>query len=263
MLEVRNLVLAHGRTTILSDVSFSVASGEVVALCGPNGAGKSTLLSALSGEMPPVSGAISIKGCDITGISAAQLAKCRAVLEQAPTLSATFDVRTLTSLSIPREVSPLEANRITRDTLAELDLTALSARPVHSLSGGQQHRVHLARTLAQLGAGRSLGGGDALMLDEPTASLDITHQITVMQAARRAAERGTAVIVVLHDLNLAAAFADRIVMLHKGGIAAKAPPAEVLTPSLLTGIYETEIAVSLIGDTPIVTPVYLPTEARP
>ena len=134
---------------------------------------------------------------------------------------------------------------------------------VHALSGGQQHRAHLARTLAQLQAGQCLDCGFVLMLDEPTASLDITHQISVMQAARRASERGVAVVVVLHDLNLAAAFSDRIVMLSKGAVVAEDIPDDLLTPELLTEVYETPISVVITDGLPVVTPVYrnLPSDA--
>ena len=256
MLEVRNITLAHGTTTILLDVSLGIAQGELVALCGPNGAGKSTLLAAMSGEMPARSGSISINDTDIAGMSALELAQCRSVLEQTPTLSAAFDVETLTALSIPRAVPPRNVDAITRDVLLELDLTSFAKRPVHQLSGGQRHRAHLARSLAQLQGGRHIGGGNYLMLDEPTASLDITHQIAVMQAARRAAAAQSGVIVVLHDLNLAAAFADRIILLHDGGIVADGPPRDVLTPTRLSKVYQTEIRVTQGDDAPTVTPVY-------
>lgn len=256
MLEAQNISLAHGKLTVLDQINLRFEKAQVTALCGPNGAGKSTLLSALSGDMRPKQGVILLGGTDIAKLGAAELAKQRAVLEQSPTLSAPFDVATLTELAIPKEVPALETERIVADVLADLGLTKMRTRPVHTLSGGQQHRAHLARALAQLQAGRFLGGGQVLMLDEPTSSLDITHQIAVMRAARTAARDGATVIVVLHDLNLAAAFSDRIVMLHRGGIAADGTTEQALTSPLLSQIYETEIKVTTQNGRPFVAPTY-------
>ncbi len=253
MLECHNLTLSYGPNPIIEDLSISFASGKVAALCGPNGAGKSTLLAALASDLLPKSGAIKLAGVSLAALTPVQLARARAVLEQSPSLSAAFCTRVLTGLSIPREVPPAEAIRITNETLSALELSAMADRPVHQLSGGQRHRAHLARALAQLAGGKHLGGGQALMLDEPTASLDIAHQITVMLAARRAASEGTAVVVVLHDLNLAAAFADRVVLLSDGKIVADGTPSAALTEKTLTRVYAAPVRV---GPGPTILPDY-------
>ncbi|QHQ37038.1 ATP-binding cassette domain-containing protein [Algicella marina] len=256
MYEVAGVTLGHGGPPVVSGLDLTFESGAVTALCGPNGAGKSTLLAALAGDLAPRTGVIRLAGHPVAGHSPAALARMRAVLEQSPGLAADFDVTTLAGLSVPREVPPAAAARLVRQVLVDLNLSALATASVLTLSGGQRHRAHLARAIAQLRAGRSLGGGKALLLDEPTASLDITHQVTVMEAARQAAAEGAAVIVVLHDLNLAAAFADRIVILHQGGVAADGPAATALRSETLSRVYQSAIDVTHHTGRTLVVPVY-------
>ena len=257
MLEAHALTLAHGKAAVVTEASLTVAPGEIVALCGPNGAGKSTLLAALAGELRPRSGRVTIGGADIASLSAPVLAELRAVLEQSPRVSASFSVAMLAGLGIPRAVPPQRAEAIVAGVLANLELEALAARPVDHLSGGQQHRAHLARALAQLAAGRATGRAGYLLLDEPTASLDLAHQASAMAAARRAARSGAGVVVVLHDLNLASAFADRIVLLAGGRILIDDTPARVLTEERLVEVYHAPLKVLPgPGGRPWVLPVY-------
>ncbi|MEM9780110.1 MAG: heme ABC transporter ATP-binding protein [Pseudomonadota bacterium] len=243
MLEARHITLRYGARLAVDAVSLGVPLGRVVALCGPNGAGKSSLLSALCGDATPSAGEVHLSGAPLSALTIAELARARAVLEQSPSLSVAFTARELAMLGVPDEISLPEAEVICAGVLADLDLTRLEDRPVPQLSGGERHRAHLARVLAQLRAGRMRGFGLYLMLDEPTASLDIQHQIAVMQQARKAAEEGSGVIVVLHDLNLACAFADRVVLMRDGRIAVDGPPEEVLTSRILSDVYETAITV--------------------
>ncbi len=257
MLEAHSVTLAHGSRAVVSDATLAVAPRQVVALCGPNGAGKSTLLAALTGEMRPRAGRVTIGGLDISGLSPAALAEMRAVLEQSPRLSAAFSVAMLATLGIPRAVPPARAEAIVTEMLAEVGLAGLADQPVDRLSGGQQHRAHLARALAQLAAGRALGKGGYLLLDEPTASLDLAHQAGAMRAAHRAARAGAGVVVVLHDLNLAAAFADRIVLMNEGRILIDDTPERVLTEDRLVEVYAAPLRVeSGPGGRPCVLPVY-------
>lgn len=258
VLAAEAVTLGHDRAEIVRDVSLAMAAGEVLALCGPNGSGKTTLLSALAGDLAPWRGRVVLGGAGIAGLRPAALARLRAVLEQSPELSADFDVTTLAGLGIPREVPPATAREIVGQALAALDLGARAADPVARLSGGQRHRAHLARALAQLAGGRLLGGGLALLLDEPTASLDVAHQIGVMRAARAAARDGAAVVVVLHDLNLAAAFADRIALMAEGRIVAEGAPGEVLTETGLSALYGTPLRVDRAGGVLRVTPDFAP-----
>jgi iron complex transport system ATP-binding protein len=244
MLEARDLTIRFGRDfTAVDRVTFVLRPGELVVLCGPNGAGKSTLLAALAGDLPPSEGTVWLEDAPVAGMSPRHLALRRAVLEQSPTLSAPFSIAELVGLSIGRDVTEERARRIIDEALALTGLTDRRDSQADRLSGGQRHRAHLARVLAQLAAGNS-ALGSYLLLDEPTASLDVKHQISIMQLARRMAREGTGVLVVLHDLNLAAAFADRIGLMHHGRMVATGTPQDVLTPESLSGIYDTPITVT-------------------
>ncbi|QDL91893.1 ATP-binding cassette domain-containing protein [Paroceanicella profunda] len=240
-LEGAGLVLSGRR--VLQDITLAVHPGELLALCGPNGAGKSSLLSLLAGDRRPDTGAARLSGAPVTSLSPARLARARAVLEQAPASALPFTVEALAGLGIPREIAPAEARRLVSGVLADTRLEARARVPLSRLSGGQQLRAHLARTLAQLRAGRLLGGGHWLLLDEPTASLDIAQQIVTMRLAAAEARAGAGVVAVLHDLNLAAAFADRIGLMEAGRLVALGPPRTVCTPSRLGQLYATEVRV--------------------
>jgi iron complex transport system ATP-binding protein len=257
MLEAQGIWHGFGSTEVLRDVSVKVRPGEMVALCGPNGAGKSTLLAVMAGDYAPQQGLVHIDGQSVTGLPPDVLARRRAVLEQTPTLSAAFTVRELLALGIPRDVPPERANLLISETLSDVSLLDRADDNCLILSGGQRHRAHLARVLVQLAASDRACG--YLMLDEPTASLDIAHQIATMRIARRAARLGEGVLVVLHDLNLAAAFADRVVLMHQGRVVADGTGTDVFTAARLSAIYETEIVVEEAMDgRPRIVPVYDP-----
>lgn len=244
MLEARGVTLARGGRAVLADVSLALSPRELVALCGPNGAGKSSLFALLSGELHPERGTLTLDGRALAEFPAAALAAERAALEQAPSLSAPFTVRELVALglaAVPRV--DLDEPALVARAIAAAGVAALADRPADRLSGGERARAHLARVLAQLWAGRAAGGGRWLLLDEPTASLDIAHQLALMEAARAEAAAGAGVLVVLHDLNLAAAFADRVVLLHDGRIEAAGPPAAVFETDRLSRVYQTPIVV--------------------
>ena len=229
----------------MQDVSLSVDAGEVLALCGPNGAGKSSLLAVLAGDLVPDAGAVLLGGARLEGAPPSELARRRAVLEQSPNLTAAFTVAELTALGA--EVAPLalweNVSAIASRAMRLAGVAHLAGALVPALSGGERARAHLARVLAQHLAGRLSVGAGVLLLDEPTASLDLAHQAETLAIARACANDGAAVVVVLHDLNLAAAFSDRIALLHAGGLAAVDAPVEVLTPELLHRVYGVAIKV--------------------
>jgi len=247
MLEALSLTVRRGARETLSDVTLALAPGEILAVCGPNGAGKSTLLAALAGDLRPASGEIRIDGAPAAGLSAHALAVRRAVLEQAPALSAPFTARELAALGlVSRRPSPAAAAAMVSEALEATGLSRLADRPATALSGGEQARAHFARALVQIACGRAEDpshGGRYLLLDEPTASLDLARQAGAMQAARRVRDGGAGVLAVLHDLNLAAAFADRVALLAAGRLVAAGPPAEVLTPERLGEVYGLPISV--------------------
>ncbi|MEM7506757.1 MAG: ATP-binding cassette domain-containing protein [Pseudomonadota bacterium] len=243
MLEAREISLRLGTKGVLHEITLQVRRREIVALIGPNGAGKSSLLACLSGALTPQSGEVLIDG-DLPGnLPPAEMGLRRAVLEQTPSASAAFTTLELIGLAIPVAIPPADARRLAARAALALGLTALLDHPISWLSGGERHRAHMARTLAQLWAGRQLGAGDWLMLDEPTASLDLAHQLAVLDAARGAARDGAGVLVVLHDLTLAGSLADRAILMQDGRIAAEGPVPDVLTPAVLAPVYRTGVEV--------------------
>lgn len=243
MINGLNLSLHFGNKHVLNDISISILPSEVLVVCGPNGAGKSTLLSALVGDHKSLINSVIYEGVRLGGMSPQILAKKRAVLEQTPSLSANFTVREVIELSIALEFPPLKTHALVNSILEDLALGELQNQPVDTLSGGQRHRTHLGRVLAQLKANKALGYDGYLFLDEPTASLDLAHQISVMKTARLVAKRGTGVMIVLHDLNLAAAYADRIALMKDGRVECVGTVEAVLTSQRLSHVYETSVSV--------------------
>ncbi len=173
------------------------------------------------------------------------------MLEQTPASAAAFPLEVLAGLAIPREVPPGAAASIVTDAIATMGLAHLRTRPLDRLSGGERHRAHMARALAQLAAGRWLGEGRWLMLDEPTASLDPAHQAAGLRAARGVASEGVGVLAVLHDLTLAAALADRVALMRAGQIVATGRPGAVLTPRLLAHVYGLPMIVTRVAGGPL------------
>ena len=244
MLEAREATVKLGAATVLREVSLALRPGEVLALAGPNGAGKSTLLACFSGAQALESGAVLLDGVSVESMTPPALAAARSVLEQNPIAAAEFSLRELVGLSIPRAVSPSEASRIVQQAIDALALGALAERRIGALSGGERHRAHMARALAQLAVGRLRGGGRWLLLDEPTASLDLAHQAAVSRCARAAASQGVGVLAVLHDLTLAARMADRVALLDRGRLKAVGAPRRTLTPENLAAVYGLPVIVS-------------------
>ncbi|MEV5377649.1 heme ABC transporter ATP-binding protein [Streptomyces nondiastaticus] len=230
--EARSLSVRLGGRAVLDGVDLGVAAGEVLALVGPNGAGKSTLLAALAHDLPAAAGEVRIDGEPAAAWSAAELALRRAVLPQAAELSFPFPVEDVVRMGrAPWAGTPAEGedDAAVREAMAAAEVTGFASRPFAALSGGERARVALARVLAQR--------TPLLLLDEPTAALDLRHQELVLRICRERAAAGAAVVVVLHDLGLAGAYADRIAVLHGGRIAAEGPPARVLEAELLTRVY--------------------------
>ena len=243
-----NGITVHaGAKTLLDGVSLAVAPGEVVALVGPNGAGKSTLLRALAGELKPRAGAIALKDRAITAYAPRELALHRAVLSQSTHVPFPFTVGEIVRMGAgDRRGRAIDA--LAEAALADVDLGAFAARIITTLSGGEQQRAHFARVLVQLACGEEAHGPGLLLLDEPTASLDLKHQIDMLEAMTRCARRGVAVVAILHDLNLATLAADRIVVLDGGRVAADGPPAETVTDELLARVFKVTGAVSRVPE---------------
>ena len=236
-LSVTGAHVVLGGTTILDDVDLTVRAGEVVALVGPNGAGKSTLLGVLSGDVD-ARGQVTLAGRTLAHWSTTEAAMRRAVLVQRVTVTFPFTCRQVVEMGRApwaRTTREEDDDAAVAAALELTDTTHLAGRISGSLSGGEQARVSLARVLAQ--------SAGVLLLDEPTAALDLHHQELVLDLARRRARAGDAVVVVLHDLNLAAGYADRVAVLDRGRVAAAGPPGEVLDPELLSRVYQHAVEV--------------------
>ena len=236
--------LSLSGTPVLHGVSLNLEPGQVVALCGPNGAGKSTLLSCLAGEHPACADSIRYFGRPLTEMPTAMQARYRVVLEQSPTLSTEFTLSELIELGVPIDLLEERLKTLKAQALADFGFEDMEAHFVSALSGGQRHRAHLARVLTQLRANRELGHDCYLFLDEPTASLDIGYQIALLRLVRTLAHEGVGVLVVLHDLNLAAAFADQVILLKGGRVVQAGSPDDVLRALTLSEIYEVPILVT-------------------
>jgi len=242
--------LELGGRPVLDGVDLDVREGEVLALVGPNGAGKSTLLAVLAGDVTPDRGSVELGGRDIHSIHGLELARLRSVLTQENAVSFSFLVREVVEMGrSPWARTPQadEDERVIADAVRDTDIEALTERHYSSLSGGEKARASLARVLAQ--------SATTVLLDEPTAALDLRHQEDVMRNARRLAEAGAAVVVVLHDLSLAGAWADRIALLSGGSLVAIGTPAEVLTAERVSSVYGLEVEIVDQAGRPVVLPV--------
>lgn len=232
------VTLERGRRKLLDSVSLEVRAGEVLSLLGPNGAGKSTLLRLLSGDMEPDAGRVSFGGRELKEWSLLDLSRRRGVLLQENQLLFPFTVHQVVEMGrAPWRRTPLEDddNSAIAEAIDSADIAHLGHRRVPSLSGGERARTAFARVIA--------GRTGMLMLDEPTAALDLGHQEAVLSLARERAAAGDAVLVVLHDLNLAGAYSDRIALLRDGQIVADGTPEAVLQADILTDVYRTPVEV--------------------
>lgn len=259
LLNVNNLDLWLARQQILDDISLSLTQGELVALLGPNGAGKSTLIRALAGEVRVPERAVSFDGKDMNHWPRAALARHRAVMPQKVDLQFPMTVEEVVALGRPRE-HLAQRRRIISTLLARLDITHLETRLVPTLSGGEQQRVQLARVLAQVW---ERPGPRLLLLDECTSALDPAHQQQVFQQLRQLASEGFGLMVAVHDLNLAAQYADRLVLMNAGKVFAEGSPASVLTEQHLREVYGLHSRVEQLPEGyPLVIP-QTPTSAHP
>ncbi|HYG45769.1 MAG TPA: heme ABC transporter ATP-binding protein [Bordetella sp.] len=245
-LRTNDLALSRNGALILSGVSMAIEPGQVLGLLGANGAGKSTLLAALAGELHADQGAIELDGTPLPRLPLRRQARQRAVLPQKPSLSfdlAVHEVVAMGAYPFP-ELDPVEVQVLVDAALALAGVPHLAQRRYPELSGGEQQRVQFARVLAQCQAQRDPQVPRYLLLDEPISSLDPKHQIELLRTtAGLAHEQGLGVLVIMHDINLAARWCDRLVMLSGGTVVADGAPDAVLTPANLRAVYDIEADV--------------------
>jgi len=237
-LQATGATFSIGEATLVDNVSLSVGHGETLALVGPNGAGKSTLLSLFTGERRPTLGSVTLEGVELAAWNHRDLARRRAVLTQDNQVAFAFRVQDVVEMGrAPWRNTPQadEDEAAIAEAMERTDVLHVGERTFTSLSGGEKARVSLARVLAQRAA--------VVLLDEPTAALDLRHQEEVMRVTRSLAQDGAAVVVVVHDLSLAGAYADTVAVMDRGAVVAWGPPAEVLTEELVADVYATPVRV--------------------
>lgn len=254
MLDIDSIQVSYGSQTVLKDVSLSLKAGQILALIGPNGAGKTTLLRAISGLQPLRSGNIRIADQDITAVRPEQRARLLAVVPQARNLPPDFTVYETVLFGRTPHINWSGKTNSQDLTAAQraLDLTQLAQfahRAVGDLSGGEQQRVLVARALAQQ--------APLVLLDEPTTHLDLQHQSSLLNLLRRLVlEQDLAVLMVLHDINLASLYADQVALLVAGKVCAVGKPADVVTVENLHRAYR--IPIEVIEHPVYGTPLVLP-----
>ena len=255
ILEARGITVRYGRATsaALERVSCAVAPGRLVAVAGPNGSGKTTLVRALTGLTPVEAGEVLVEGRPLERWPRGELARVLGVVPQREEIAFPLLVEETVLLGRYARLGPLaapsRADRLAvQAALERCDVAGLARRPVDSLSGGEWQRVRLARALAQ--------EPRALVLDEPTASLDVRHEMELLELVRRLVDGGMAGLIITHQLNLAARFADRMLLLDRGRMAAEGTPVEVLTRETLARVFEWPVAVTTWCDgSPQVVPL--------
>lgn len=238
VVQARGISVSYGPTRVLDGVDLDLRAGEVLALVGPNGTGKSTLLAVVAGDLEPGGGTVTVHGRPVREWRLQALARERSVLTQEQRISFPFPVRDVVEMGRAPWRGRPEEDLDDLEVAAAMQTTEvehLAGRAFGSLSGGEKGRASFARVLAQQTG--------ILLLDEPTAALDIGHQEALLATARRRADAGVAVLVVLHDLTLAAAHADRMVLLEEGRVAAVGTPHEVLGADLLSRVYRHPVEV--------------------
>ena len=241
LLNVRDVSFKYREAWGIQNVSFTVAQGDFVGIIGPNGSGKTTLLRIIDGILLPQQGVVLLQGADVAKLRRETLASSVAVVPQYTALAFPFSVEEVVLMGRAPHLGRWrfegeEDRRIARTAMAITDTLALAARDMESLSGGERQRVLIARALAQEPL--------LLLLDEPTAFLDIRHQVDFFNRIRMLnCEKGLTVVAITHDINLAAHYCERIIMLKDGCIAAAGPAGEVITEESIRATYETEVLV--------------------
>ncbi|MEF8974278.1 MAG: ATP-binding cassette domain-containing protein [Haloarcula sp.] len=254
MLDVSGLAVSFGAQSVVSGVGFSVDRGSLVGLVGPNGAGKTTVLRTIKGTLDPDAGTVRVDGDPIHGKSAKAVSRLVASTPQGTALSFDFSVRQTVEMGRTPHLGRFDRmgeadRRAVERAMERTSVTQFADRPFTSLSGGERQRVLLARALAQ--------ETPTLLLDEPTASLDINHAVRTLELVRKLVEDGKTAVAAIHDLNLAARYCDELVLLAGGGVRAAGRPTDVLTSDTLRDAFDAETLVTTQPgtDAPLVTPL--------
>jgi len=257
-LRVSNAAAAPWGHALLRDINFQLEPGAILAIAGPNGAGKSTLLRLISGEVRPDSGTLEFRGRPLSDWPVGELARSLAILPQMSLLNFPYTVEEVVLLGrIPHATGLARDLQIAAAAMRSTDTLALRERLYTQLSGGEKQRTQLARVFAQLSADASITGR-MLLLDEPTSALDLAHQQQVLATVRELSHAGCTVVLVIHDLNLAASIADRVLVLDGGRQVVCGTSGDVLTPELFRDVFRVEVDITPhpLHGFPVITPCY-------
>ena len=241
ILQLKDIAFQYGTREVLRGVSFDIHNGEIIGIIGPNGSGKTTLLKVIDGLLVPQQGEMLVRGGDIRQKSRRELAALLAFVPQEFSLVFPFTVREIVMMGRYYHLGGLQFEdgadyRIVEEAMARTDTLPFAERLINNLSGGERQRVLIARALAQQ--------SDIMLLDEATAFLDIKHQLALFELIKKLnKENGLTVLIVTHDINLAAQYTDRIILLQGGKIHSLGRPAEVVTEENIRNVYEAEVLV--------------------
>ena len=242
---IKNISFSYNSKPVLSDVNLETEEGEILALVGPNGSGKTTLLKNISHGLKPSQGEVYLDFKRLSQLSRAEIARKLAAVEQEihPGFDFTvYEVVELGRLPHVKRLNPLSAEdqNLIEEAMEATEVGVFAKRSIFSLSSGERQRVWLAMAMAQ--------EPEVLLLDEPTSHLDINYQIEIMEIIKRLAGKGLTVLMAVHDLSLAAAYAHRIALLHEGGITAVGKPHEVLTEDLIERVFKARVKIFRNGE---------------
>jgi iron complex transport system ATP-binding protein len=256
--ELKSVSFRARRALLLDSIDVQFQPGETIAIIGPNGAGKSTLMRILSGDIKPSSGFIMFQNKDLASYHPRDLATRRAILSQHVNVTFPFTVEEVVLMGAPYH-RQADLSRALDELLDEVEMTGLRNRDFSTLSWGEQQRAHFARALLQLTLGEERNGPGLLLLDEPTSSLDLRHQIKLIDSAKERARRGTTVIAVLHDINSAVRLSGRILILKKGRIVGDGNAVTEITAEMMADVFGVSATVHR---TPSNQPYALPQEMK-
>jgi iron complex transport system ATP-binding protein len=254
-LQLEGICASPWGQALLEDITFNLKAGEILALAGPNGAGKSSLLQLIAGDTQPHAGQLTFNDRTLSDWAPQERAQHLAYLPQMSLLNFPYTVEEVVMLGRTPHSSGLQEDRaVVEQALQLTDTSSLRHRLYTQLSGGEKQRTQLARIITQI-CDSELLTGRLLLLDEPTSSLDLAHQQQVLLAVRQLAEQGCAVVLVIHDLNLAASIADQILVLDRGRQVALGTPDDIFTTSLFEEVFAVEVSISRHpqGNHPMIT----------
>ena len=239
---LKQVSFSIGSKYIVKDLEFSFQAGDLVSIIGPNGAGKTTLLKLMSGELKPSAGQIFLNDFAFSELSLKERANKRAVMTQSSSVVFDFLVDEILEMGWVQGSSD-DFSKTCSDVVNSCGLEELMGRKFNTLSGGEQQRVQFARALLQVSGLSKTGDDRFLLLDEPTSNMDVAYELNLLNLAKEVRKTGVGVIVVLHDLNLAARFSDQIILMNSGLIVASGQPEEVLSDRILSDVYSTQLRV--------------------